>query len=87
MIKSGVLGSLSFSTLSDRLESVELAYHQTFESIYEKSHVSLKPWSNFVEWLRFGNGIYWINGKAGSGKSTLMRYIYENQRTSEELQK
>ena len=34
-----------------------------------------QPWSNFVDWLEHGDGVYWINGKAGSGKSTLMRFI------------
>ena len=35
----------------------------------------------FLNWLRSGNDIYWISGKAGSGKSTLMRYIVEDVRT------
>ncbi|KAE9371246.1 hypothetical protein N431DRAFT_558808 [Stipitochalara longipes BDJ] len=39
------------------------------------------PWSDFAKWLKSGQGIYWINGKAGSGKSTLMRYVYDHERT------
>ncbi|EQB54951.1 hypothetical protein CGLO_05165 [Colletotrichum gloeosporioides Cg-14] len=33
-------------------------------------------WDNFVEWLR-GNdrNLYWVSGKPGSGKSTLMKFI------------
>jgi hypothetical protein len=42
-------------------------------------------WSNFIDWLRDGDGVYWVNGKAGSGKSTLMRYIYDNPKTKEVL--
>ena len=41
---------------------------------------------SFLNWLRSGNDIYWISGKAGSGKSTLMRYIVEDVRTKMELQ-
>lgn len=38
-----------------------------------------KPlWDNFAVWLKTGQGIYWINGKAGSGKSTLMNYICQH---------
>ncbi|KAH8803347.1 small s protein, partial [Xylogone sp. PMI_703] len=85
VIENSILGSLSFPTLTDRQESVEAAYQQTFEWIYEEADTSTKPWSNFVDWLRYGSGIYWVNGKAGSGKSTLMKYIYENNRTKEEL--
>jgi hypothetical protein len=43
-------------------------------------------WSNYAQWLREGEGIYWINGKAGSGKSTLMRYIVEDLRTRRMLE-
>lgn len=38
-----------------------------------------------MNWLRHDNGIYWVNDKAGSGKSTLMKYIYNNARTSQFL--
>ena len=41
---------------------------------------------SFLNWLRSGNDIYWISGKAGSGKSTLMRFIVEDVRTRMELQ-
>ncbi|QKX61547.1 uncharacterized protein TRUGW13939_08699 [Talaromyces rugulosus] len=83
--ENGILGSLSFISLMDRRESVEIPYENTFEWIYEGLEGSRKPWNSFVDWLRQGSGIYWINGKAGSGKSTLMRYIYENDRTKQEL--
>lgn len=32
-----------------------------------------------------GTGLYWITGKAGSGKSTLMKFLYNDPRTSEHL--
>ena len=38
-----------------------------------------------MHWLTQENGIYWVNGKAGSGKSTLMRHIYDNPHTREAL--
>lgn len=40
-------------------------------------------WDNFIEWLKGSDGrnIYWITGKAGSGKSTLMKYLYNDPRT------
>lgn len=34
--------------------------------------------SNFVAWLGHGKEIYWLNGKPGSGKSTLMKFITSN---------
>lgn len=46
----------------------------------------IEDWDNFAKWLgeqRLGedDGLYWIEGKAGSGKSTLMRYIFDNKQT------
>ncbi|KAF3808330.1 hypothetical protein GCG54_00006952 [Colletotrichum gloeosporioides] len=33
-------------------------------------------WDNFVEWLRgTDRNLYWVSGKPGSGKSTLMKFI------------
>lgn len=40
-----------------------------------------RQWDDFAHWLRSGHGVYWINGKAGSGKSTLMNYIRDDSRT------
>lgn len=42
-------------------------------------------WDDFGAWLESGQGLYWINGKAGSGKSTLMNYICRHDRKSEYL--
>ena len=45
-----------------------------------------QPGSNFLEWLWYNQGVYWINGKPGSGKSTLMSYLTDHERTIEALQ-
>ncbi|KAM3501563.1 hypothetical protein MY10362_005453 [Beauveria mimosiformis] len=81
-----VLESLSFATMIDRRESVEKSHARTFDWIYKDAQTAQVPWSNFVDWLRHGDGIYWINGKVGSGKSTLMRHLYENKTTQRELE-
>jgi len=87
MTENGILGSLDFPSILDRHEDVEIAHSKTFEWIFKDSQVGDKSWNNFVEWLQRGTGLYWINGKAGSGKSTLMKYIYGHSRTREELGK
>ncbi|KAH9206066.1 hypothetical protein DL95DRAFT_397159, partial [Leptodontidium sp. 2 PMI_412] len=35
----------------------------------------------FVKWLKSNVPIYWISGLPGSGKSTLMKYLYESSQT------
>ncbi len=46
-----------------------------------------KPWDNLNTFLRQSLGTYWITGKAGSGKSTLMKYIVQHPRTNSLLKK
>ncbi|CZR56317.1 uncharacterized protein PAC_06205 [Phialocephala subalpina] len=43
-------------------------------------------WSNFVHWLQSDSSLYWITGKPGSGKSTLMKYLQSDHRTLEYLE-
>ncbi|KAI8630606.1 hypothetical protein F5Y19DRAFT_51824 [Xylariaceae sp. FL1651] len=43
-------------------------------------------WSNFGRWLREDTSTYWISGKPGSGKSTLMAHIVHDIRTRKELE-
>jgi hypothetical protein len=78
------LHRLSFLTMSDRKEEIVDAHKATFHWIYTTTEN--QPWDNFTEWLQNGNGLYWITGKAGSGKSTLMKYIYQNLVTRKQLQ-
>jgi hypothetical protein len=70
--------------MDDRHEEVAETWGNTFEWAYHDPK-SDHPWSSFTSWLREDNGIYWISGKAGSGKSTLMRYLFDNPRTVDEL--
>ena len=77
------LGSLQFEDMTRRMDFIEPAHEDTFHWIFDQSGEELRPWSNFVKWLETGSGTYWINGKAGSGKSTLMNYIFAEDRTSE----
>lgn len=49
-----------------------------------------KEWRNqkrdvFLNWLRNGDGIFYCSGKAGSGKSTLMKFLAHDKRTCHEL--
>ncbi|KAK8875012.1 small s protein [Apiospora arundinis] len=74
-----VLGQLGFYGMVDRYEDIAEAHKNTFRWIYEKKELQ------FVDWLRGGEGIYWISGKAGSGKSTLMKLLFDDKRTFEYL--
>ena len=43
---------------------------------YHLAGIRVRPWDNFEEWFKSdGDDPYWLSGKPGSGKSTLMKYI------------
>ncbi|OTA53967.1 hypothetical protein K449DRAFT_389512 [Hypoxylon sp. EC38] len=62
-----------------RVMEVEDKFGHTFDWIYDK------PEPGFTQWLRSGYPLFWINGKPGSGKSTLMKFIFRDRRTSDLL--
>ena len=81
------LESLWYPEIRRRQETVSEAHQRTFQWIYEPDgfDTSTCQWHNMVQWFEKGEGIYWISGKAGSGKSTLMNYISLDDRTSDSL--
>lgn len=42
-------------------------------------------WPNFVKWLESDDTKYWISGKPGSGKSTLVKFLIDNPETATAL--
>jgi hypothetical protein len=46
-----------------------------------------QPRQNFSEWLQSKESLYWITGKPGAGKSTLIKFLQQNDRTKELVQK
>lgn len=76
-----ILESLCFTTMMERYEEITEAHRKTFRWIFRDPTKHQKPWDSFAKWVRTGDGLYWLNGKAASGKSTLMRYIYDSEET------
>ncbi|KAI1394354.1 uncharacterized protein F4822DRAFT_45648 [Hypoxylon trugodes] len=74
-----VLNSLEVAERDRRLEEIEGTFGNTFDWIYDRSE------PGFTEWLRNGTGLFWIHGKPGSGKSTLMKFIFQDDRTADLL--
>lgn len=80
-IEKEILNSLKFTVMLDREEEISAAERATFDWIFEEQDEEDLRWSNFSEWLLRGESVYWLTGKAGSGKSTLMKYIFCHRQT------
>jgi hypothetical protein len=79
-VEKAILRSFEFPNMCYRHQAIVSAHAKTFEWIFNNSEANQMPWDNFSEWLQYRNHIYWITGKAASGKSTLMKYIFEQPR-------
>ncbi|KAL6895259.1 hypothetical protein HDV57DRAFT_506823 [Trichoderma longibrachiatum] len=42
-------------------------------------------WKDFITWLQSEKQVFWIQGKPGSGKSTLMKFILQHEKTQRGL--
>ena len=75
-----LINDLSFGHLDSR-QQLKDPYPDTCDWIWipPLEHQLKAPWSDFPQWLESGDSIYWINGKAGCGKSTLMNYLSEHE--------
>lgn len=82
-----ILESLQYERMTVRYEKIVEAHAKTFEWIYDEStltqHGELQHY--FLQWLTTGDGLFWVSGKAGSGKSTLMKFITEHPETERAL--
>ena len=65
-----LLDSLGFPTMAKRQEEIYDPYPKTYGWIFDPEKQK-EPGGNYLPWLERCGGIYWISGKAGSGKSTV----------------
>lgn len=80
---------LEFSRMDSREQEISTAYSDTFSWIFSDTPATAeeqfsKP-PGFMSWLESGDPAFWITGKPGSGKSTLMKHIYNDERTERAL--
>ncbi|KAL8752288.1 MAG: hypothetical protein Q9184_005780 [Pyrenodesmia sp. 2 TL-2023] len=75
--------SLWFREMHTRMNDVEESHPHTFHWMFEEN--LSRPWDSFPSWLQGDGRLYWINGKAGSGKSTLMKFLINDPRTRDLL--
>jgi hypothetical protein len=80
-----VLHMLRFREIDHRYERVALAHRKTFEWLFLPP-MEPERWANFPDFLQDeSKQLYWITGKPGAGKSTLMRFLLDHPKKSDLL--
>ncbi|KAK3391380.1 hypothetical protein B0T20DRAFT_77908 [Sordaria brevicollis] len=74
-----ILASLNYETRQVRHDTIKNAHAKTFEWALDSSFA-------ISRWLRSGDGFFWVSGKPGSGKSTLMTFLAGHPRTKSFLE-
>lgn len=86
-----LLANLHSPSLDSRAETIPKTYERTFDWIFQEQCQSNQDgpmWSNFPNWLEGdAESVFWITGKPGSGKSTMMKYLARDARTTSYLSK
>jgi hypothetical protein len=87
-----LLAWLNYAGMHQRRDEVDEAHKDTFRWIFEgtedhaRNTTSVWNWlrssgkTPFVSWLRKETGLFWIYGKPGAGKTTLMKYLVGDPR-------
>ncbi|KAK5729347.1 hypothetical protein LTR17_012072 [Elasticomyces elasticus] len=70
-----LMRSLQFPEMNTRQDAIDQAYPKTYQWALDSEDLPLRPW------LNGDTNIFWVTGKAGSGKSTLMKFVSENPQT------
>ena len=80
--KHRMLQSLIFPDMRDRYEGVSKAHQRTFDWVFREpdDDTLRRKWDNFTAWAVSDKKLYWITGKPGAGKSTLVKYISDDWR-------
>lgn len=91
MRRTVILDALRFDTMNRRFHEVSKAEAHTFEWMFGRGSPSIpepdmtEATKRYASWLIDETSIFHVIGKPGSGKSTLMKFLYENPGTENGL--
>ena len=80
-----ILRALNFEGMDDRHIAIHAAHERTFAWVFGLASGTDQCTADFADWLRSNDSLYWVSGKPGSGKSTLMKYLGDHSALKENL--
>ncbi|UKZ85125.1 uncharacterized protein TrAFT101_000999 [Trichoderma asperellum] len=93
--RNRLLQSLKFESMNARRTEIKIANEATYVSFFKSLEFENEPtsgsaavaWVNFVKWLESDEQCFWIQGKPGAGKSTLVKFLLQQENTKKALDK
>ncbi|TKA50541.1 hypothetical protein B0A55_13313, partial [Friedmanniomyces simplex] len=79
-LASEIVDGLAYAVMTSRREKIEDHHQETFGWIFSETETPFK------RWLADSGGIFWVSSEAGSGKSTLMKFLRTQSATERALQ-
>ncbi|KAI0541700.1 hypothetical protein GGR58DRAFT_528776 [Xylaria digitata] len=73
-VESKIISSLRYQEIDNRESNIAKAHEKTLWWLFKPNTPGRRD-TKFRQWLESSERLYWITGKTGSGKSTLMKYI------------
>lgn len=83
--RSHFLASIKDPDMNARRNDIHETKYDTFEWIMRDGAGDGEKMPNLTRWLSSRQGKFFIQGKAGSGKSTLMKFVVEHKKTRDLL--
>ncbi|KAI1149473.1 hypothetical protein F4825DRAFT_430339 [Nemania diffusa] len=82
--QQAILDTLSFDSRIVRHQAIPEAYSGTFQWAFATDALNneeKEDETKLLRWLQHGQGIFWVTGRPGSGKSTFMKHIADSSKT------
>lgn len=77
--------------MEDREDGIDSAYQDTYSWVFDSNPKTtstdkqLNAHARLLSWLKNDDKLFWISGRAGCGKSTLMKFLYHHEETKKAL--
>ncbi|KAI1372737.1 hypothetical protein F4677DRAFT_462863 [Hypoxylon crocopeplum] len=84
--EQAILASLDYKPRPERRENIADAHARTFSWVFETPDQEATSNQSLLKWLRESDGVFWVSGKPGSGKSTFMKFLVNHSKTRDALQ-
>ncbi|KAM6478608.1 hypothetical protein HDV62DRAFT_370833 [Trichoderma sp. SZMC 28011] len=89
MVARAIAKGIRFSNIQTREEAISKTFEETYSWIFldePPTKNGIPIWTSFSKWLQDDTkGVYWITGKPGSGKSTIMKLILQESSLKDRL--